>query len=94
MTGREVVLTVVDDGAVEQVFQEKRRRAAAAVGDNQVGLQVGSCAQGIEDTLALLEIHPKDLGPGNPFLRPVLGRQGKLVQVELLEHLGRGRGAA
>ena len=94
MTGREIVFAVVDDRAVEQVFQEQRRCAAAAVGDNQVGFQVGSRAQGIEDALALLEIHPIDLGPGNAFLRPVLGRQRKLVQLELLEHLGRGRGTA
>ncbi len=94
MTGGEIVLTVVDDGAVEQIFQEQRRCAAAAVRDYQVGFQVGTGAQGIEDTLTLIQIHPEDLGPGHPFLRAVLGRQGKLVEVELLEHLGRGRRTA
>src|SRR5262249_1690844 len=44
--------------------------------------------------LALLEVVRVDLGPGDAFVRAMLGCQGHLVQFERLEHLGSRRRAA
>ena len=94
MAGREIIFAIIDHRAIEHVLEEKRGRASSAVSDHQVGTEGGHVRDGLEHRLALLQEHPENLGPGNPLARAMLGRQGKLKDLERLEHLGRGRGAA
>ena len=69
MTGREIIFAIDDDRAVEHLAQEQARRTAAAVGDDQVRPQVRHRLDRVVDRLALVEIMPVDLRPGNAFAR-------------------------
>ena len=41
MTVREIIFTIIDDWAIEELAEEQGGRAAAAVSDDQLGAELG-----------------------------------------------------
>src|SRR5262249_54195037 len=94
MAVREIIFAVIDDRAVKYIAEGQGRRAAAAVGDHQVGAKLRLGPDRIIDRAALLEVLPVNPGPGDAVTGSMLGRKRHLVQFECLEHLRRrGRAA-
>ena len=91
MAEAEIIFAIVDNRAkVDDIAEQGCRRPPAAVGDDQVGLQLGPAADRLVGGLAEFEEPPVDLRPGGRRALPVLGRERVAPDVERPEHLGRG----
>src|SRR5262249_52978196 len=86
------IFTIVDEWANEGIVEEECGRSAAAMGDDEIGAELGLLQYSLVDRPALFEVVRVDLRPGDALAGAMLGRDRHLVQVES-QHLRCRRGA-
>src|SRR5581483_5751455 len=84
----EIVLAVIDDGAREQLRQ-KQSRTQPVMPHDEIGTQIRPGANGLEYSLAQLQMTPKSLRPGRQALFAELLRQRQTLDLQSLEHFHR-----
>ncbi len=93
MVEGKVIFAVIDNRAIDNVAKQRRRPTSSAMGDDQVGLQVGSSTNRLVGSLAEFEIFGIDLRPGCRVTLAIFFGKRIALHVEALKHLGRRRRA-